>query len=68
MKTSVIIDPKKIAKARELSGSKTLRSLIDEALDMYIARARRLQLSEMLGTDFFDPKSAPVRQRGRHRR
>lgn len=63
MKTSVEIDPKKIKLAKELSKTETLRELIDKALDEYIARARQLQMLDMLGTNFFDDSLDEMRGR-----
>ena len=54
MKTSVELDDKKVALAKKISPSTTLKDLLDRALDAYIARARRQSLADMLGTDFFE--------------
>jgi hypothetical protein len=54
MKTSVELDEKKVKLARKLSDTTTLRDLLDQALDAYIARERRNSMSELLGTRFFD--------------
>lgn len=54
MKTSVELDEEKVKLAKRLSGSSTLKDLLDKSLDAYISRARRLSIAEILGTDFFE--------------
>lgn len=70
MKTSVELDEAKVMLARQLGGVSTLRRLLDDALDAYIANARRMALAEMLGTGFFTGKLDVMRgrRRGRARR
>ncbi len=54
MKTSVELDENKVKLAKKLSDASTLKELLDKALDAYIARARRLSMADILGTDFFE--------------
>ena len=70
MKTSVELDDKKVALARQLDHVSTLKDLLDKALDAFIAQARRKSMVEMLGTDFFqgDLDQMRERKRGRTRR
>lgn len=58
MKTSVELDEKKVALAKKLGGQRTIKDLLDKALDEYIARARRLAMAELLGTNAIDKKYA----------
>lgn len=53
MKTSVVLDEKKVALAKKIAQSSTLREVLDQALDAFISQGRRRQLAEMLGTNFF---------------
>ena len=66
-KTSVELDPRKLAVAKKLVPEKTLRALLDRALDALIAEARRSQMSEMLGTGFFEGDLDLMRGRKRGR-
>jgi hypothetical protein len=69
MKTSVEIDEEKLKLAKKLGPDKTLRTLIDEALDAYIAQNRRKLASSLLGTPFFQGDLSKMRaNRGRARR
>ena len=69
MKTSVELDDDKVALARKLSDAATLKSLLDKALDAYIAQARRSAMANLLGTEFFDGKLSKMRgKRGTSRR
>lgn len=61
MKTSVEIDEKKLKLAKKFGNASTLRDLIDQALDAYIARARRLSMADVLGTDFFGASLGKMR-------
>ena len=63
MKTSVEIDEEKLALARKLVPSRTLRDLLDQALDAFIAQARRQAMAEMLGTNFFEADYKKVRKK-----
>ena len=71
MKTSVALNDEKVKTARKLSGAKTLKDLLDQALDAYIASARRTSMISLLGTDFFDKTAKPTtstQKNGRTRR
>jgi len=69
MKTSVELDDEKVALAKRLGAVSTIRKLLDEALDAYIAQARRRSLLDMLGTNFFEGDLRQMRRdRGRSRR
>ncbi len=63
MKTSVELDRKKVELAKKLTHSFTLRDLLDKALDAYISQARRLNMAELLGTDFFDGNLNSMREK-----
>lgn len=66
MKTSVELNDEKVKLAKKLSGSSTLKDLLDKALDAYISRARRLAMGELLGEEFFDGDLSKMRKvRGR---
>ena len=54
MKTSVVIDEKKLILAKKLGGIHTTREIIDKALESFIAQARRQSMVNLLGTGFFD--------------
>ena len=69
MKTSVELDEDKVKLAKKLSSVSTLKELLDQALDVYIARARRLSMIELLGTTLFEGNLAAMRKvRGRTHR
>jgi hypothetical protein len=70
MKTSVELDEEKVRLARKLGGAATLKQLLNDALDAYIAQARRLAMADLLGTGFFagDLDAMRERRRGRSRR
>lgn len=53
MKTSVELEVDKVALAKELGKASSLKELLDQALDAYIAQARRHSMVELLGTNFF---------------
>jgi hypothetical protein len=63
MKTSVELNDQKVMLAKKLSSAATLKDLLDQALDAYIARARRHSLADLLGTDFFEGKHSRKRVR-----
>jgi Bacterial antitoxin of type II TA system, VapB len=63
MKTSVELDDGKLALAKKLGHSSTLRELLDKALDAYIQQARRQSMANLLGTDFFEGSLATMRER-----
>jgi hypothetical protein len=64
MKTSVELNEEKVNKAKSLSNAKTIKGILDEALDCLIAQGRRKKLADILGTDFFDGDLSTIRERG----
>lgn len=64
MKTSVEIDEKKLALAKTVSRCKTLRDVVDRALDALIAESRRQSMVDLLGTGFFAGDLKEMRRRG----
>ena len=69
MKTSVELNREKVALAKKLGHSVTLKDLLDRALDAYIAEARRHAMADILGTGFFEGNLETMRERnGRTRR
>ena len=66
MKTSVELEIEKVALAKRLGKTSTLKELLDRALDAYISQARRHSMADLLGTDFTDSDLKTVRRdRGR---
>ncbi len=65
MKTSVELNDEKLLLARSLSASKTIKDVLDEALDCLIAQGRRRNLANILGTDFFEGDLDNIRERGK---
>lgn len=59
-RTTLVIDPRKLAKARRLLGTKGIKDTVERALDEVIAyEARRQaveQLRKMEGLDLDDPE------------
>ena len=66
MKTSVELNEEKLSLARSLSSSKTIRDVLDEALDCLIAQGRRRNLANVLGTDFFEGDLDNIRDRAKN--
>jgi hypothetical protein len=50
-KTSLVIDREKVAKAREILGTKTLAETVDAALDEVIALAARRRIMDRIRRD-----------------
>lgn len=66
MKTSVLLDEKKVELAKRLSRATTLKELLDKALDALIAQDRRRSVADLLGTGFFEGDLDEMRgRRGR---
>lgn len=63
MKTSVELNEAKLNVARKLSNSKSVKELLDHALDALIAQNRRKSLLSILGTDFYDGDLGTMRER-----
>lgn len=62
MKTWVKLDKKKIALARKFTPISTLKELLDKALDVFISKARKHALAEMLGTESFEGNLKTMRK------
>lgn len=68
MKTSVELEIEKVALAKRLGKTSTLKELLDKALDAYISQARRHSMADLLGTNFSDADIKSMRRdRGRPR-
>lgn len=63
MKTSVELDQKKVELAKSLRGVKTIKELLDKALDSYIAQNKRQNMADLMGTGFFDGDLDQLRER-----
>lgn len=68
MKTSVELNDSKLELARSLGSAKTIRDILDHALDAYIAQSRRKDLATLLGTDFFEGDLDNLRERKKNAR
>jgi hypothetical protein len=66
-KRSVELDQAKIAAAKKLVPAKTLKELLDKALDALIAEAQRNQMANLLDTGFFAGDLDKMRGRNRGR-
>jgi len=54
-KTTLVVDDKKVARARKLLGTKGIRDTVDRALDEVIAvRSRRKFVEDMASLKWFD--------------
>ena len=66
MATNLSIDPDLLERAREVSGEKTKRAAVTQALEEFIARRRQKRLLDLMGklewNEGFDYKS----ERSRH--
>ena len=58
MKTSVVLDEKKLSLAKKLGNIQTTREILDKALEEFIHNARRKSMLGLLGKNFFDTKLA----------
>ena len=56
MPTNLAIDDKLLEKAVQIGGHRTKRAAVNEALQEYIQRRRRLKALKAFGTIDFDPK------------
>ena len=63
MKTSVELQKEKVDLAKRLGAVGTIKELLDRALDAYIAQERRMSMSRMLGTDFYDTRITQERKK-----
>ena len=66
MPTNLAIDDKLLEKAVKAGGHRTKRATVNEALEEYVQRRRRLKALKAFGTIDFDPKYDY--QRGRRKR
>ena len=55
MPTNLAIDDKLLDEARRISGRKTKRETVNDALQEFIQRRQRLDLVDVLGTVDYDP-------------
>jgi hypothetical protein len=53
VKTSVELDEKKVALAKKLTDTDTIKETLDKALDALISQQRRLSMLDILGTPFY---------------
>ena len=49
MRTNIVIDPKLMAEAKKLAGTKTMKETVDLALREMVARHKRLGILELRG-------------------
>ena len=56
MPTNLAIDDQLLEKAKTLGGHDTKRATVNEALEEYIRRRKRLKSLDAIGTFDFDPK------------
>ncbi|MBK6977634.1 MAG: type II toxin-antitoxin system VapB family antitoxin [Cytophagaceae bacterium] len=54
MRTNIVLDSQLIDRAMNLSGHKTMRALINEALKEYIKRQEIKQLTEFKGSNVWE--------------
>jgi hypothetical protein len=57
------LDDDKVALAKKLGETSTLRELLDKALDAYISQSRRESMANLLGTDFFSGDLKKMRKK-----
>jgi len=55
MATNLSIDPELIEEALRLSGERTKKAAVTQALEEYIARRRQKRLLDLMGTLEWDP-------------
>ena len=67
MPTNLAIDDRLLEKARRAGKHRTKRATVNEALEEYVARRKRLRLLELFGTIDFDPRYNYKRERRRRR-
>jgi Arc/MetJ family transcription regulator len=66
MPTNLAIDDKLIVEAQKISGHRTKKAAVTEALEEYIRRRKQLKIKELFGKIDFDPKYD--HKRGRRKR
>ncbi|MCG6939894.1 MAG: type II toxin-antitoxin system VapB family antitoxin [Thiohalocapsa sp.] len=55
MRTNIVLDEDLVKEAMAITGAKTKREVVDRALREMIARAKRLDLMDLYGSDGIDP-------------
>ncbi|OGL05355.1 MAG: antitoxin [Candidatus Rokubacteria bacterium RIFCSPLOWO2_02_FULL_71_18] len=65
MATNLAIDEQLLEQALRVGGHRTKRATVNEALEEYIKRRKRLRATEAFGTIDFDPKFSYKRARRR---
>ncbi len=65
MATNLAIDDRLIEQARKLSGHKTKKAAVTEALNEYIQHRKQARILELFGKVEFDPKYSYKRARKR---
>jgi len=55
MRTNIVLDDDLLREAMAVSGAKTKRDVVDRALRQMVARAKRLDLMDLYGSDGIDP-------------
>jgi Arc/MetJ family transcription regulator len=65
MATNLAIDEKLLEKALRVGGHRTKRATVNEALEEYIKRRRRLKAIKAFGTFEFDPTFSYKRARAK---
>jgi Arc/MetJ family transcription regulator len=66
MATNLAIDETLLAEAKRISGRRTKRETVNEALAEYIQRRRQQEILALFGTIDFHPDYDPKQQRRRH--
>ena len=56
MRTNIELDTELVREAQALSGIRTKRALIHQALAEFVNHRKRLDLRELEGSDLLDPK------------
>jgi Arc/MetJ family transcription regulator len=65
MPTNLAIDDRLLEEAQRISGHRTKKATVTEALQEYIQRRKQAKILELFGTVHFDPKYNYKKQRGR---
>jgi Arc/MetJ family transcription regulator len=67
MPTNLGIDDKLLAEAQKLGGHRTKKATVNEALQEYVQRRKRLRILELVGKIDFDPNYDYKKMRYRKR-
>ena len=59
------VDQELLKEAVRMSGCRSEKATINEALEEYVARRRRLEILDLFGRIDYDPDYAPKEQRAR---